>query len=274
MPNNQRLLGILVANGYVFSNILMKKLLLFAAVLCVGFFSCKKDNKGNEMSHVSVRLTDAPGVFSNVFLNVKSVVVITEKGENTLDIKGGVIDILRFRNGRDTLIADADIPAGRIQQVRLVLNETGNRVVVGGISYDLTTPSGQTSGVKLNVQDNLTAGVAYTLKLDFDVAKSIVLTGNGKYILKPVIRTIADATSGALTGMVSPVAASPNVYAIMGTDTVGTMTDATGKFYFQGLPAGTYNIRFEPVSPYAVKTVTGVTVITGQVKDMGTISLN
>jgi hypothetical protein len=256
------------------NNIHMKKILFFAAILSVGLFSCKKDNNsGNDMAHVSVRLTDAPGAFGNVFLNVKSVVVVTDKGERTLDLKGGVIDILRFRNGRDTLIADADIPAGTIQQIRLVLNETGNRVVVGGVSFDLTTPSGQTSGVKLNVHDNLTAGVGYTLKLDFDVAKSIVLTGSGKYILKPVIRTIAEATSGVITGMVSPAAASPSVYAIMGTDTVGTVADATGKFYFPGLPAGTYNVRFEPVSPYAVKTVTGVTVVTGQVNNMGTVTL-
>jgi len=252
----------------------MKQLLFFAAILSIGLFSCKKDNNKGDTAHVSVRLTDAPGAFGNVYLNVKSVVVVTEKGEQTLNLKGGIIDILRFRNGRDTLIADADIPAGTIQQVRLVLYETGNKVVVGGIAYDLTTPSGQTSGVKLNVHDNLTAGVGYTLKLDFDVAKSIVLTGNGKYILKPVIRAIAESTSGVITGVVSPAASSPSVYAIMGTDTVGTMADAGGKFYFPGLPAGTYNVRFEPLSPYAVKTVTGVTVVNGQVKDMGTISLN
>lgn len=252
----------------------MKKILFFAAILSVGFVSCKKDKPKGDTAHVSVRLTDAPGAFSNVFLNVKSVVVVTDRGQQTLDLKGGVIDILRFRNGRDTLIADADIPAGTIQQVRLVLYDTGNKVVVDGVTHDLTTPSGQTSGVKLKVQDVLTAGVAYTLKLDFDVAKSIVLTGNGKYILKPVIRTIAEATSGVITGMVSPAASSPAVYAIMGTDTVGTMADATGKFYFPGLPAGTYNVRFEPVSPYAIKTVTGVTVTTGQVNSMGTVALN
>jgi hypothetical protein len=147
-------------------------------------------------------------------------------------------------------------------------------VIVGGISYDLTTPSGQTSGVKLNVQDNLIPGVAYTLKLDFDVAKSIVLTGNGKYILKPVIRAIADAASGVLTGTVSPVASLPNVYAITGTDTVGTMTDANGKFYFSGLPAGNYTLRFEPIGPYSVKTVTGVAVTNGQIKDVGIVNFN
>lgn len=251
----------------------MKKILLFAAILSLSFFACKKNSNTNSTAHITVKLTDAPGAFDAVILNIKSVVVITNNGEHTLNVNGGAIDILRFRLGKDTVLADQDIPAGTIQQIRLVLNDSGNRVIVGGISYDLTTPSGQTSGVKLNVHDNLTAGIAYTMLLDFDVAKSIVLTGNGKYILKPVIRAIPQAVSGALTGIVSPAAASPKVYAITGTDTVGTVSDATGKFYFPGLAAGTYNIQFVPVSPYAVKTVAGIAVVNGAVKDMGTVTI-
>lgn len=253
----------------------MKKLLLFAAALSLLLFSCKKDssNSAGGISHVTVKMTDAPGAFDAVILNVKSVVVVTDKGENTLDVNGGPIDILRFRAGKDTILAAQDIPAGTIQQIRLILNSTGNRVIVGGVSYDLTTPSGQTSGVKLNVHDNLTAGVAYTLRLDFDAAQSIVLTGNGKYILKPVIRAIPQAVSGALNGIISPAASSPKVYAITGADTVGTVADATGKFYFSGLAAGTYNVQFVPVSPYVTKTITGVVVVNGAVKDMGTVTI-
>jgi hypothetical protein len=251
----------------------MKKLLLIAVVLSCTFFACKKDSNSNT-AHVTVKMTDAPGPYTSVILNIKSVVVVTDAGEQTLNVNGGPIDILRFRMGKDTILANQDIPAGTIQQIRLVLNDSGNRVIVGGVSYDLTTPSGQTSGVKLNVHDNLTAGIAYTLHLDFDAAQSIVLTGNGKYILKPVVRAFADAVSGALTGMVTPIAALPKVYAIMGTDTVGTVADATGKFYFPGLSAGTYNVLFVPVSPYTNKTVTNVVVATGVSKDMGTVTIN
>jgi hypothetical protein len=248
-------------------------ILLAAAVLGIGFSSCKKNNSTSGSAHVTVKLTDAPGAYDAVILNIKSVVVVTATGEHTLNVGGGPIDILHFRLGKDTLLASQDIPAGTIQQVRLVLNTTGNRVIVDGISYDLTTPSGQTSGVKLNLHDNLTAGIDYTLKLDFDAAQSIVLTGNGKYILKPVIRAYSDAVSGALAGMVTPVLSYPKVYAISGTDTVGTVADAFGKFYFSGLAAGTYNVEFVPVSPFAIKWVNNITVINGSVKDMGTVSI-
>lgn len=251
----------------------MKKLIfLSAALLFLGLASCKKnDSSSSNMAHVTVNLTDAPAQYDAVILSIKSVVITTSTGEQTLTVGGGPIDILRFRLGKDTLLASQDIPAGSIQQVRLVLNSTGNRVVVNGTSYDLNTPSGQTSGVKLNVHDDLTAGIAYTMRLDFDAAQSIVYTGSNKYILKPVIRAIANAVSGALTGTVSPVASYPKVLAINGTDTIGTVTDANGKFYFPGIPAATYTVKFYPVSPYLTTTVSNVTVATGTVKDMGTV---
>lgn len=253
----------------------MKRLFFLSILLSLCFFACKKGDTTNVngTAHVTVKMTDAPGAFDAVILNIKSVVIVTDKGEQTLDVGGGAVDILRFRSGKDTVLAAKDIPAGTIQQVRLVLNDSGNRVVVAGVSHDLTTPSGQTSGVKLNVHDQLTAGIAYTMRLDFDAAQSVVLTGNGKYILKPVIRAIATAASGALTGTVSPAASSPNVYAIMGTDTVGAVADAAGKFYFSGLAAGTYQVKFVPVSPYAVKVVNSVAVTTGSVTDMGTVTM-
>jgi hypothetical protein len=251
----------------------MKKIFfILLAALTLGFYSCKKDSKSGT-THVAVRLTDAPGTYDAVNLSIQNVVIVTDKGQYTLPVSPTSIDILHFSLGKDTLLASTDIPAGTIQQIRLVLNTAGNTVVVGGTSFDLTTPSGQSSGVKLNVHDTLTAGIDYTLKLDFDAARSIVLTGNGKYILKPVIRAIAAAASGALTGTVTPKASLPKVYAIQGTDTVGTIADTTGKFYFPGLAAGTYDVKFVPVSPYVGQTVSGVAVTNGSVKDMGTITI-
>jgi hypothetical protein len=253
----------------------MKKLMLISVtILSLGIVSCQKSNTNSSSANVTVKLTDGPGPYDAVILSVKSIIINTSGGEQTLTVGGGPIDILRFRLGKDTLLTAQNIPAGTIQQVRLVLNATGNRVVINGISYDLNTPSGQTSGIKLNVHDNLTAGIAYTLRLDFDAAQSIVTTGNGKYQLKPVIRAIASAVSGVLSGTVSPIAAYPKVYAIIGTDTVGTVADATGKFYFPGLPAGSYSVMFLPVSPYITKTISNVVVTNGAVQDMGTVIIN
>ncbi len=251
----------------------MKKILFSALIACSLFAACsKKDDSNMGTTRVNIRLTDAPGAFDALWLNVKEIKVLTSAGESTFAINAPAVNILNFRLGKDTLIAAADIPSGRIQEIRLVLNETNNKVVIGGVSYPLTTPSGQTSGIKLKVQDDLTAGLAYNMLLDFDVAKSVVQTGNGKYILKPVIRCIPNAVSGAITGTINPVTASPKIYAITGTDTVGTISDATGKFWFPGMAQGTYRIQIEPVSPYTTKIIDNVTVTSGSVKDLGVIT--
>lgn len=251
----------------------MRKLIMIGIIgLGLGLSACNKNDNGG-MTKLNVKMTDGPGAYDAIFLSVKEIQVLSSEGQSTLAVGSNPFNILNFRMGKDTLIATQDIPSGRIQEVRLVLNDTGNRVVINGISYPLTTPSGQTSGVKLKIQDDLEPGVAYTLLLDFDAAKSIVQTGNGKYILKPVIRAIPNAVSGSITGIISPAASSPKIYAIAGTDTLGTISDASGKFWFPGVSAGTYKVEIQPVSPYLNKTIDNVTVVQGSVKDLGTITI-
>src|SRR6185369_2567505 len=102
----------------------------------------------------------------------------------------------------------------------------------------------------LNVQAELTSGITYIIKLDFDAARSIVQNSSG-YSLKPVIRVITSATSGAIKGSISPLDATPAVYAIIGADTLGTTyPDITGNFLISGLPQGTYAVSFNPKTGY------------------------
>ena len=251
----------------------MKKIILLSILaISFGFTACKKSQSGT--TTVNLRMTDAPGDFDAIILNIKEVEVKTSAGTALLDVKGGAFDILKFRNGRDTLIASENIATGTLKEVRLILEPTGNIVIINGVSHELKTPSGQSSGVKIKVQEELVDGVAYTLLLDFDAAKSIVNTGNGKYILKPVIRAVPNAVSGAIAGTVTPLASAPLIYAINGVDTVGTIIDATGKFYFNGIAAGTYKIDFVTSTPYVSKSLNNITVTTGSVTNVGAVNLS
>jgi len=171
------------------------------------------------------------------------------------------------------LLASEDIPSGRLNEIRLVLNDSGNQVIIDGVPHTLTTPSAQSSGLKLKVNEDLTGGLEYTLKLDFDAAKSIVRTGNGKYILKPVIRAIPNSVSGALTGVIEPATSNSKIYAITGTDTIGAIADHTGKFFLPGMQAGIYKVNIVPESPYLPKTIENVQIVTGSVKNLGTINV-
>jgi hypothetical protein len=61
----------------------------------------------------------------------------------------------------------------------------------------------QRSGLKLQVNQTLQEGIMCTF--DFDANKSIVKLGNGGYKLKPVIRTVETAISGAIKGTITPI---------------------------------------------------------------------
>jgi hypothetical protein len=251
----------------------MKRYLMLPVfIIAVIFTSCKNDNNLT-VTRMNVKITDAPGAYDALYLNVKEIQVITSEGQSSLEVTENPFNILDFRMGKDTLLASEDIPSGRLQEIRLVLNDTGNEVVIDGQTYNLTTPSGQSSGLKLKVQDDLVGGVAYTLTLDFDAAKSIVKTGSGKYILKPVIRAIPQAVSGALTGVITPAASNAKIYAITGLDTIGAVADTAGRFFFPGLSEGSYKVDFVPASPYVSKSIENVVITEASVKDLGTITI-
>ncbi|MGY3054136.1 hypothetical protein ACVWYG_002339 [Pedobacter sp. UYEF25] len=260
--------------------IMYSGLALFFTGLAI-LIGCKKDNNSSASgtTKVEIRMTDAPGNFDKINLNVKEIVLFSSGKPYTFAAKTSIFNILDFRigsNNPDILVASGEMPIGEISEIRLVLNDSGNTIVVGGVSQTLTTPSGQSSGwkIKLNANPTLVPGVTYSLLLDFDAAKSIVSTGNGKYLLKPVVRGITAATTGLISGTVAPLLSHPEVLVIAGTGTVGTIADPlSGKFTVGGLASGSYSVKFAPVVGYKDSTVTNVNVTLGQNTSLGLITL-
>jgi hypothetical protein len=248
----------------------LKTIALLAFSLTLFLFSCSSENT----ARVEVRLTDSPGDYEEVKIDIQGVQVNNSAGNSgwvSLDIEEGIYDILQLTNGIDTVLGAIELPAGRIEQIRLILGPN-NSIKVDGQTFSLSTPSAQQSGLKLNLHADLTEGITYIILLDFDCARSIVVHGNGTYSLKPVIRALEEATSGAIKGAVTPVDATPAVYAISGTDTVGTaFADDTGKFLLRGIPAGTYLVSLVPSEAYEPVVKDGVVVSVGNVNDIGTI---
>ncbi len=259
----------------------MKSLLKLSliALLFIGFASCSSDddsknNEGN--AKLAIRLTDAPGDYDAVFIDVKEVIIKYNNGQDdvVLGINAGIYDLLELTAGVNVLLFNDEVPAGNISQIRLVLGEE-NTIKVDGQILPLATPSAQQSGLKIQVNENLEPGILYEFMLDFDVDKSIVAQGNGEFSLKPVIRATTVAESGAISGKVLPAGMLTMVTAVNGPLEISTYTNLQGDFLLSAVPDGLYTVTIQADLGLGIPplVVDNVTVVQGEVTSMGEINL-
>jgi hypothetical protein len=244
---------------------------------------CSSSNSSSETGTLRVLLTDAPADYESVIIDIESVRIHRSSDADEGD--GGWIevsaepsrlDLLSLTNGNVALLGELELEPGRYNQMRFVLG-TNNEIVIDGEIIPLETPSAQQSGLKLNIQTQITEGGLYSLLLDFDASRSIVRAGNsGKYLLKPVIRTVSLQASGAIEGDIIPAEAQPWIYAIAGQDTLsGTKANESGDFRLIGLPSGTYQVSIMPnSSAYDHEVISNVEVENNSTTVLGPIIIN
>jgi len=114
----------------------------------------------------------------------------------------------------------------------------------------LKIPSGQIAGGKFTIA----AGETKDLDIDFNACASIVASGSGQFILKPVLHAGEVGLSSAINGTVidsstgKPIVGGTTVVALeqqdAGVDRVmlSTLADANGNFALCPVPAGTYDL--------------------------------
>lgn len=183
-----------------------------------------------------------------------------------------VVNILDYTSTSKALHFSGAIPSGNYQQIRLLLDTATTTIsytqngttytdvpltvpsaTQGGFGNATSTDSGDgagTAGVKVNVSLDAQAGGTYGFVLDFNAGQSIVQTGRGNFMMKPVIVATAVALSGSLSGTVLDQAGTPVVGAEVEATQNGTVvnagiTDANGNFTIDALPAGSYTLVVE-----------------------------
>jgi len=249
--------------------------ILFIAMLAI-MASCDKNNDNKDNPVFSVKLTDAPGAYDAV--NVEILYMEANMGNGWVEfpvVTPGVYNLLDFTNGNTLLlIGNTSIAPGVMTELRLILG-TNNSVVLNDISYELETPSGQTSGYKIKMDpQHLESGGLYSLVIDFDLNGSIHQTGNEKYMLKPVIRGYLETAIGGIAGTIVPPYGSYYVKAMNLTDTCGTVINlVSGSFLIGTAMPGTYDVTFYANPGFSNKTIGGVVVSAGNITQMGVVTI-
>lgn len=276
-------------------NVTLKSVMI-ATFISLGLTSCSDDDSETTTggsANLTVRMTDAPGDYDAVFVDVEDIEIHVQS-DNEMDpdadvdgdgwvsvgdVQTGVYDLLELTGGVSQLLADTEVPAGYVSQMRLILGSE-NTVVVDGVEQPLNTPSAQQSGLKLQLNQDFEEGENYAFLLDFDVDKSVVATGNGSFNLKPVIRLSAEADAGMVVGaVVLPADLEMSVQSLVvltgESTTISAYTDAEGNFSLNGVPAGVYSLEVIPeadanLDTYAIGTVE---VKPNETTDLGELSL-
>ena len=144
------------------------------------------------------------------------------------------INLLELTGGESVQLLDGiSIEPGKYPWVRLIIDEIkpGSIDILGGI-HDLSIPSGAQTGLKLNNGFTATVGGENQFMIDFDLRKSVHLSGNG-YKLRPTLRMVKleDTEEQRLTGTwaiedMNRDCPSPMAYVYAGTE--GMVADDIG----------------------------------------------
>lgn len=270
------------------------------------FYACQKEVSSGGGSipagktKLSIFLTDGPYDFQKVLVDIQRIEVkIDTCRENddddhdgpgcdddhdslsnhcevwdTLDIHPGIYDLLKFRNGTDTLLASGFILHGKIERIKITLGNN-NSVMVDSVVHPLHLFNNQ-HFVYVNIHREHLDSVSsnnFHLFLDFDLARSIKLI-NGEYWLKPVLKPFGRHSSGEIEGKVRPVHSFGTIKAFNATDTAFARPEDEGEFKIRGLREGTYNLFIDGINGYQDSTITNIMVRRGRETDVGRIQLH
>jgi hypothetical protein len=230
--------------------------------------ACGGGGSDSATGTLRLSLTDAPACgYDNAWVTVEKVRVHQSNAAGDSD--GGWsdvvlptplrVDLLTLTNGTLLPLGQTELPAGKYTQMRLVLGNTpppgspagmlANAIKPSGRDEaELTTPSGQQSGLKMNVNIDVPAGKVADFAIDFDACKSFVKAGNsGKYLLKPVLSVIPLVSSAGqrIVGFVDATLANTGTTVSAqqaGVPVRATPPDATGRFTLYPVPAGNYDL--------------------------------
>jgi hypothetical protein len=259
----------------------MKKSIIFFALIFIAIIGCS-DNATNpslqQNGSLKLYLVDTPSSLDSVIISVSRVEVHKAADDSTsgwyvINSTSRSFNLLDLRNGASAVLGDSVLSPGKYSQIRLIL-DNNNYIKENDLRHNLTIPSGIQTGIKLNHEFTIEPGNLYELVLDFNVDKSINLTGNGNYMMKPVIRVTPKIISGTVSGQVLPLDARAKVFTTVGEDTVSTYPDSSGIFKLMALPAGLYRIDISPGNTaYKDSVIDNINVSENQDTNIGVIEL-
>lgn len=199
-------------------------------LMLLGFWGCSgsgSSSDGTSTGTLSLNLADAPLIdeanVTGVYITIAGIEYHTANGDwktmGDFNTSINPINLLDWQDGNSISLGDFQLPSGKYTQMRFVLsaaddtldpasnpqNNTGCNIEFNGDRNEtLYVPSGTQTGYKAIGNYDVPINGTVTMTADFDVRKSIVVSGGGDYYkLKPTIKLIVTDEAGQIYGNVS-----------------------------------------------------------------------
>lgn len=183
--------------------------LVVLSVVAIGCSSSSTSPSSTTQSSLNVMLTDSPFsdgkallvTFSEVSAHATGGAFVTLPFANNTTSR--TCDLKKLTNGAQDVLGTAPLTAGHYTQVRLVVSSATiyfdnpssgpsacapTIAAPAGSSASVTVPSGT---VLLNREFDVTSTGATSMLLDFNGDQSVITTGNGQYMMTPVISVVS-----------------------------------------------------------------------------------
>lgn len=121
--------------------------------------------------------------FSSLVVQLGSFAIHRSEGEeHAVSAQVASVDVVKLQGGNLTTLARQDVPAGNYTWIRMGVTGANGTLREGG-TVAVEVPSDR---LKLNGPFEVRAGSTTSLRIDLHVVK----TGNGRYMLSPVIGSV------------------------------------------------------------------------------------
>jgi len=259
--------------------------ILSLAVVALVAFSCDKDddnnnnNNGTNATTFKVRMTDAPGNFSAMNLNITKVDAMVDGEWVNLSNTSQNVSVLELTNGDEEIVAnDNTAETGHYTQLRFTIG-AGNTIMIndesGQNTFDVNMAVGASSEVIVAIDENIESGDDGSVLIDFNVANSIT-SALGAYWMNPAMAWIEDENTG-VRGDVNGASQAAITFTGQNGDTYRSFIDGDGKFMIRGMENGSYTLMIQGMhdgqnTMDEMESQENVVVSSGQITNMGSIT--
>lgn len=252
----------------------MKRVIILSIttlVLAAGFTSCKKDND-KEPNSFKVRMTDAPGDYLQLNVQITSVEAYHgTQGWVNLSAATQSMNILDYTNGSEIELANAvSVSAGNYSKLRFTFGSQADIVLIGGGSAINLNWASSSQQFEVPISADVDGDTKGNVLIDFNVAKSITQVG-ATYSFNPKMTVIQDESTGVSGHVVGQ--SSAMIQLTNGSTTYNAYVNGQGNFLMKGVSAGTYAISVWISGAIVTQEIGNVVVTQGQITSMGNIEL-